>query len=288
MTIGTDEINDSKKLYFILKSHLENKIPLAIGKIGANELNFIYYEFYLQNEQKFDKIKEIYTFNLTTGAGCYPYDYTYLLSFIKDEYISILNDIDIFAKWNSNKVFEENLINKYCPIHLGVKLGSLEPYYFTEYQWSHLLKDKKVLIISPFVDSIIEQYKKKDLIWNNLLPDFTLIPLKFPLSYYLVNEIERDNYPKNSHELLNNYKKKIDEIDFDIALIGIGIYGLPLAKYCKSKKKIGFHLGGALQVLFGIKGKRWKELPYVNEHWIYPSNIETPKYNSLCEDGCYW
>ena len=35
--------------------------------------------------------------------------------------------------------------------------------------------------------------------------------------------------------------------------------GLPLAVYAKRLGKVGFHMGGDLQVLFGIKGKRYDQ-----------------------------
>ena len=40
-------------------------------------------------------------------------------------------------------------------------------------------------------------------------------------------------------------------------------------------------LAGWAQVLFGIKGKRWIDMPFVathmNEYWIDPSKTEVPK-----------
>jgi hypothetical protein len=89
------------------------------------------------------------------------------------------------------------------------------------------------------------------------------------------------------HRFLLYFRK----IDFDIALIGVGVYGLPLASYCKEMDKIGFHLGGALQILFGIKGNRWKDLnlDIANySHWKFPSEDETPHFKNNCEGGCYW
>ena len=85
---------------------------------------------------------------------------------------------------------------------------------------------------------------------------------------------------------------EIKNKDFDIAIIGAGAYGLPLASFVKSLGKKSVHLGGATQLLFGIKGKRWDNDPLisllVNEYWTRPSNEETPAKENLLEDGCYW
>lgn len=64
------------------------------------------------------------------------------------------------------------------------------------------------------------------------------------------------------------------KIDFDIALIGCGAYGMPLASFIKGMGKQAVHLAGWTQILFGIKGKRWDDLPYVskfyNNAWVRP------------------
>ena len=84
----------------------------------------------------------------------------------------------------------------------------------------------------------------------------------------------------------------IVEIDFDIAIIGCGAYGFPLAAHVKRKGKQAIHMGGATQILFGIKGNRWEEHDIIsklfNEHWIRPNKNETPKNSGNIEDACYW
>jgi hypothetical protein len=51
-------------------------------------------------------------------------------------------------------------------------------------------------------------------------------------------------------------------------------------------------LGGAIQVLFGIKGRRWKTHEVIskfwNDDWIYPKPEETPQGARDIEGGCYW
>jgi hypothetical protein len=90
---------------------------------------------------------------------------------------------------------------------------------------------------------------------------------------------------------------EIDACEFDICLIGCGAYGFPLAAHVKRMGKKAVHLGGSLQLLFGIKGKRWENPNYnevynysnlINEHWVYPSLHETPQHASKVEEACYW
>ena len=62
--------------------------------------------------------------------------------------------------------------------------------------------------------------------------------------------------------------KEIEKKDFDIALIGAGAYGMPLAYKIKKMGKKAIHIGGSLQCLFGIKGSRW-EAPVYNYNNLY-------------------
>ena len=85
---------------------------------------------------------------------------------------------------------------------------------------------------------------------------------------------------------------QISQVDFDIAIIGAGAYGLPLAAYCKRIGKQAIQMSGATQLLFGIKGKRWDDHPVIskfyNESWVRPNSNETPTKKGKVEGGSYW
>ena len=89
-------------------------------------------------------------------------------------------------------------------------------------------------------------------------------------------------------EALNEMKCQIEAKDFDIALLGCGAYGFPLAAYIKSLGKQAIHMGGQLQLLFGIKGKRWDNLGFYNKYWVRPSGNERPENLLNVENGAYW
>ena len=83
-------------------------------------------------------------------------------------------------------------------------------------------------------------------------------------------------------------KEEIDKIDFDIAILGCGAYGFPLAAFIKNKGKKAIHIGGATQLIFGIKGKRWEGASFINKYWISPRKEDRPKGFEKVEGGCYW
>lgn len=67
---------------------------------------------------------------------------------------------------------------------------------------------------------------------------------------------------------------------------------MPLACRLKKKGIIAIVLGGSIQVLFGIKGKRWETHPVIsgfwNTTWRNPNPAEVPGGAAEIEGGCYW
>jgi len=97
-------------------------------------------------------------------------------------------------------------------------------------------------------------------------------------------------YPTAIH-LFEHIAGQIEKIDFDIALIGAAGLAIPIASYVKNRGKIGIDLGGHLQVLFGVYGKRWldkKDWPYFNDWWIRMPAKNKPKQSDVCDLGAYW
>ena len=93
-------------------------------------------------------------------------------------------------------------------------------------------------------------------------------------------------------QALNWMKSEIDKRNFDIAIIGCGAYGFPLAAYVKQIGKKAVHLGGAVAGLFGVLSHSVKIndklSKMVNDLWIKPLESETPKNIHLVENGRYW
>jgi hypothetical protein len=197
-----------------------------------------------------------------------------------------IKNSDLLVYWthlNNQYINYKNYIN--CNL---IENRAVEPFYFDN-PWSSSLKDKKVLVIHPFAETIKKQYDKKDLLFNNkeVLPDFELITYK-PYQTSCKEDVENNSWV----ELLDDMCEKIKNIDFDIALIGCGCYDIPLSTHIKNIGKQSIIMGGGLQIMFGIKGKRWDNHSFIsklyNENWVRPSNNEKPKDFRKVEGGCYW
>jgi hypothetical protein len=276
---------------------LNSNKPCMISRFGNNEINCAHYYkiknyFFLKKYYKFfigdiDAIEYPKSLKkrIKNNAGFFPVTDDYLDKFCQ-QMLKDIKNIDILGSW---LYVEENFQNELKNAKT-VDLEDLNPYNHTN-PWSKVLKGKKVLVIHPFINSISKQYKKRELLFKNkeVLPEFDLITYK-PVVSFAGNDV---NVKYNSwFEALEDMKKDISEINFDIALIGCGAYGLPLASYVKNIGKKSVHLGGATQMLFGIKGKRWEneyELNHLfNKFWVRPSLDEIPNNAKQIEKGCYW
>jgi len=161
--------------------------------------------------------------------------------------------------------------------------------------WSMYLRNKKILIVSPFTDSIKSQnesgfkmFKNKPMFQDNQV-----------FVYYKCYQTAAGNKPhKNWFETFEIICKDIEKLDFDIALLGCGGYGLPLANFIYKKlDKSAIYVGGGLQLLFGVMGRRWttqengvwlKIFKENDSKIIRPSGDEIPKNIDRVENGCYW
>lgn len=265
--------------------YLKNNKPLCAGKIGITELNLLYCNYLiLQGQPLLEHLKH----EAEDIAGLYPYNQTTTKQFSKLLELS-LEQVDLIPKWN--KVipqFEEYIFNLHCQKAYKTKLEHLEPYYFDE-PWTKYLDGKTVLVVSPFADSIQNNYLKLDKIWSNkITPNFKLKTLKYPFAL----PISDKTFYKDSNEVFQTYLAYIKADNFDVGIFGTGYTSLLFAAECKKMGKMGIHLGGATQILFGIKGQRWRDIPNVskffNEYWTDPLDSEKPQKRDLVEGGAYW
>lgn len=280
-------LEGAQELYYKFK----DTSPVCVGKLGNAELMCLYNYHYCTHTKQHPIPwsptieKEIYV-----NAGVFPQTEKARIDFCIEMGTAVQN-ADIMSPWNNGLGdFEKRFIKVQNPNCILVDLCALEPYY-SGIPWTHHLKDKNVLVISPFAETIKKQYKMKDKIWSNgLLPKFNLITINHPTSKAISSNTQN---PYNSWtEMVDAMKQKMSSVVFDVALIGTGASSLPLAAHAKVLGKQSIHLGGPLQILFGIKGRRWDSnktmQAFYNDHWARPSQEETPSKSNEVEGGCYW
>ena len=258
----------------LIKKALDANKPSLIGRMGGTEARVLsYYYFNRMNK----KHKSAYTqFILDEGAvlsGIIP-PIEEIGDYFCEKYIEAIKATDIMSVWGVDN--ESIFVEDFCPNIPTITLESLTPFDLHK-PWTMKLAGRNILVATSFTDSIVNQYKKRELIFenSNVLPEFNLIPYKTIQAYGGKNA----NY-KSYSEVLDKMSADIMKIDFDIALIGAGAYALPLGKVIKDIGKIAITTCGATQLLFGIKGARWLSqgvlTDVLTDHWIDLPDSEKP------------
>ena len=287
-----DMIGEASSKY--IKNEILTGKPFLTARIGATEFKCIsgylneqgknkkYFDYFLKKTDALSINEEVIS-QAHMWSGIFPPQRETIEQFAKLS-LQDLKDVDVLGVW----LKEELLLKERLKKKTLVPLSDIEPYYH-QTPWTVALNGKKVLVIHPFAQTIKLQYDKHELLFDNpaVLPKFDLKVITS------VQSIAGQLTPFASwFEALEHMKSQMDNTDYDIAIIGCGAYGLSLGAHAKRMGKQAVHLGGATQILFGIKGARWDNHPKISKlyrsSWVRPSKNETPENKDKVEDGCYW
>ena len=285
-------LNVKNSNQLILRAISDGK-PLLVSRFGTTETEFcLEYGSPVNNRNAtFLSIE-----NLWRLSGVFPTNPSQLADFFS-KYTKAASNIDVCGVRRSSKEFsywenESRMFSHYATDSTPIDIEALTPIFLKD-PWTQGLSGKKVLIIHPFAETIRQQLKSlaatpAEFYW---LPRFYPIVLEAPQSL----GVEPENYHFNNwNDSLDTLMHEVENIDFDIALIGCGAYGLPLGSFIKEKGKIAIHIGGALQLFFAIRGQRWEieiNRKLTSDQlriWNWPLRADTPKSAYDVENGAYW
>ena len=281
--INNSLIDSNNKIIDLLNSDKN----FIISRLGLGQETSLTYKYIKDN------IIEKNTYPLNNNAGIYFREKKEL-----ELYFNLYNEC--IKNTDSLACFVDTLHNiqdYFCDKYNINKIKSriLEPFYCILEDiipWTLELKNKKVLIINSFVESFQKQQKNNFQIFK----DKPIFDKDQEFIFYKSYNTSAGNHLHSSWvETFELMKKDISKIDFDIALLGCGGYGLPLCNFIKKELyKSAIYIGGGLQLLFGVKGKRWNSHPIIgkiikdNGKFISPSGEEIIKNKEKIEGGCYW
>ena len=297
-TFHLKEENDN--LHNYVKNKLENKEIFILPRIAGIENNYAMIGALIQqsgqlnpNFAEFIKktsgvMKNNAGIKFTNINDVVAYSKLYLDAFHKcDAYFDWEPWGDVVAAINESYNFVS--VNFEKPRFWSFSLDIFHNIY--NKPWTHALKGKRLLIISPFINSFKSQLSVMNKIYDGviLFPECSFVFLKPP-------QTQGTNPSKVFHEELDDFNKKIEEIkdDFDVALVSCGGYGNLVCEQIYSKGKSSIYIGGVLQMYFGIYGERWvRERPDVmklfkNEYWKRPLEEEKPHGSQNVEGSAYW
>lgn len=212
-------------------------------------------------------------------AGVFPITDANIEDFCR-VFMSYCDGFDAVPSWIDG---ERRIYDALCPNAEIISLEALAPAEYPR-TWIGALEGKTVLVVHPYVNTIRMQYEK-NVEFNKGHGPLPRVNLK---QYRPVNSIggrcERFAKWKDALDFMIG---EISEIDFDVALLGCGVYGIPLSSHIKRMGRQAIYTGGATQTLFGIKGRRWDGKGLYNEHWTRPLPEDVPQNMGLIEGGTF-
>ena len=270
----------------LIRDALSAGRPYLVGRPGTVELDCLTYYLKARRTRRPKAYPSTVVSMMANNAGFFPATDGSLDGFV-EEYLEAVRQLDALCVWFNRG--ESDLAREFCPRADLIPLRSLEPYYHDN-TWSVELAGKRVLVVHPFADSILENYgQRRRLLFEDarVLPEFDLHVLK------AVQSIAGEHSEHASwFDALKYMTSQMEAVDFDVCIVGAGAYGLPLAAHAKRLGRIALHMGGATQILFGIRGGRWDQHEIIsklyNEHWTRPKPSETPRQYEKVEGGAYW
>lgn len=222
--------------------------------------------------------------NLLRTAGVFPADDATLMRF-SERVLEDVRSVDVLASWNAREL---ELKKKFFPECRAIDLEGLDAFAYRN-PWSAALAGRRVLVVHPFCRTISSQYKRREKLFDDpaVLPEFQLIAYR-PVTSFLGLQTPYHDW----FEALDAMCADIAKMDFDVALIGCGGYGMSIGAFVKNVMgRQAVHLGGVTQLFFGIRGGRWEDGPYsrfYNKFWVRPDEAERPVNYRSHEGGAYW
>lgn len=280
-----------ERTHSLIRELIDSPEPKLIGRFGSTEMRVL---LKFVARQKRTPIEKLYALvarmelpfwsegehqNLRVKSGFYPITEDAVASFV-DELIAAIREVDLLGSW----VPGENKLRFLFPEATIAELNSLSP-FATSRPWTEALEGKRVVVVHPFKSTIEAQFSRREELFDNprILPDFDL---------FVIKAVQSLGTPPSAFptwfdglDYMHNETKKHD---FDVALVACGSYGMPLGARIKSDGKKAIVLGGALQLLFGIKGRRWDSDDIYNSSWVRPAEDEKPDGFLGADGGAYW
>lgn len=260
-----------------------DECPLSVGRLGRVEASILMWSGCLANLPVWSFCLFPDTRDGATNAGVRPRN--------KESYrlfarlcMEALQGLDLQGVWSCG----------YEAVCIGANVG--REFFNVEItgpdgdnprHWLAALQGRRVLVVSPFAGTIQKQIPRLAGIWprSDWMRGTEFRNVGFP---YMIDE----GCPEAWWEVYNRIGAVVSQGDYDVALFGCGGLGLPFAHLAKKAGRVGIHLGGHLQLIFGIYGKRHLEQEWHRKHingaWVRPGADEVAKTANRVEGGCYW
>jgi len=294
------QVRPRKEFIDDLKAALERNTPYAVGRLGISEKHWMHYPALLEEQPSSAKRKAFEMRLLYHGmsqVGIFPAQTRFYLRY-NQFFVDKLRDMD-WLGLVLEPVLDPRVIHYY---HLASKLiyhldmipdksiPNNPDNCYVQY-----FAGKKILIVCPFGEFLKERATQETFegVWSKTGKKWfypsCVDALEFPYGF----DIETHKMYSTAFDLFEHIRAEIATRDFDIALIAAAGLSVPIASVVKGMGKIAIDLGGELQFLFGVIGKRWRDegrwvKGYFTDWWIDVPAKYRPKQKGVAGAGAFW
>lgn len=283
-------------------------VPCLIGRFGSTELEGLYI-WHLRSRPREallpkppSGIPQSCMTRLEQYSGLFPAEESSFLRWAEAYKSAIQNSDAVAAGWFSvMEAQEKEVLHAWGFSGAAVKLRDLEPYYTgaLEDRWTRALAGKRVCVVTSFAETAGAQVKKGEgAIWPgaggslwSAGVQWSFVQTGFPPSI-AQGVCGWQEGEESWEQCVATVMREVRAAAPDVVLIGCGALGMPIGELCKRDGRVAIVMGGALQVLFGIRGGRWVTHSVIskfwNDEWVWPADSETPGAARSIEGGCYW
>jgi len=280
----------------------------STGKFGTSEFDAIRHYMQRKSASPMLPYPEKIIQNITVNAGLWAGEGKTIDEAIDEWAEAMLDagkDLDLVVAWNPMYPRqEENFLNTLVRSRTWIPLRALEPFYSPESQYTLSMTNGSICVVSPFADTIKAQWERRSYLFpvdglagKMWLPTQQLHTVKAPFGPNMCPQ--NMNLSWNPEILkagpMAAVKRLADEVQATGAryvFVGIGALSLVLVAELKRRGLVALHTGGGTQIMFGVKGERWKYHNVIskmfNDYWVRPTAEETPSLASSVEGACYW
>jgi hypothetical protein len=285
-----------------LRVALQERLGFAAGKIGVTEQYLLFWATLHEQNATDARMRLLETWiksNALHASGLFPADRNLYLRFAQ-VYLQTARELDFIGLFRGpDAPFELKVVNDMALEGAFMRFQNLHPDSSIPDDPSNcylpLFQGKKILIVNPFANLLASRATREifEGVWavsgKKFFEPESVEGLEFPYGF----ASETWTHYDTALDLMHEIESRIEQRDFDVALIAAGGIGIPLTARVKRLGKVGIMLGGHLQVIFGVKGKRWKDRPkwrdvYFNEWWIDMPAEYLPQSQDNAGEYAYW
>ena len=295
------EIDDGAQL---ILEHFNSAEPFFIGRNGSSEI--MVFSYWLKNRRVGVPWPTDILRRLRDNFGVWPITPASLDAWCEDYHDAFSRLNGLSAGWFKPLAsMEYQFIKNLLPVAFTMPLRCLEPYYVEpKLRWTATLADKDVAVVTSFTKTIQNQLDRIDplRIWSGVEAPESILP---PTARW---HLVKSYFPQNvsgEHESgwasigVNTWEQAVEYLVIEVlktpathAIVGCGALGMNVAGRLRAKGLSVILLGGAVQVLFGVRGRRWENHGVIskfwNDSWVWPEESECPPNAQTIEGACYW